>query len=166
MEPSVETFRWARLLWPLGIVVAPIALWILCRRAVQNTRHSPELHSHIRRASLVLGLMLSASSAVAALIQFLSHELNPQCLIQVPPVSPWGYGLLGVSALFLVLLMAWVWLGQGAVELSAFGSALARRPHYALSHVRWAITAYAIGAPLLIIVAVKLAGHASTCAPA
>ena len=152
MNPTEVILTFSRIIWPVGIVLAPLLLWFAGRRAIAHTANQPPLHPDIRRAAAVLAVLLSGASALATLVQLSYPDITPLCLLQSPLLEPPALYLICIGGIFLIALVIWVVAGAGARQLGVLGGALAKRGPYPERLVRWAITLYVFLSPVFIYV--------------
>jgi hypothetical protein len=164
VDPTQSILSATRLLWPLGIVVSPFVMWLIARRAVELTLHQQDLHADIRRAAMVLAVLMGSSCALASLVLWVHPETSPLCLVNSPPWQLPAAYLWGTAGLALILLVGWVWLGSGARQLGVLGGALAQRTPYPERAVRWVILLYSILCPVTMLLVQSVTSPSSFCA--
>src|SRR5688572_7810083 len=101
-------------IWAAGTILVPLFFWVLYRRSVPLANEDQRQLQDMRAAATTLGATLGVTSALAALILRLSGLDDPNCLLELPAVNEWGYGLWALELLLVIGLLAWVWGGPGA----------------------------------------------------
>ena len=115
---AVFKFAWA---FTLGILLVNIALGSRRARAlVANGRLTEdERHDFVRGATI----WSIGYCGVQAGIQWLSHAVNPICLLSFPPHGAYGMLSWAVSTGTVILLLRWLWQGTGADILARIAPA-------------------------------------------
>jgi hypothetical protein len=163
MNPTDAIRVFSNLIWPVGIVIAPLLFWFAGRRAIAQTQSQPQLHADIRRAATVLGFIVASASALATLVQLSYPDVAPICLFQTSPFEPPALYLVTISGAFVFGLLIWVVVGSGARQLGVFGGALGKREPYQEGFVRRAVVLYALLSPIFLYMGFAVSPNSSLC---
>lgn len=153
MNPeSLELQQYFRMLLPLIVIAVPAMSWVSYRKAASVLGpDSPQLPS-IRTAALFLAVLMLFAGALVTAASFLSGLPFHTCLMELPPISAWGYAIWGGQLIFSAALLVWLWAGPGATQLAAFVAAPPKGWRFTPSRLRLAVTVGLVAFPAIIAI--------------